>query len=83
GATNGHQRSTLLPAKPAAPSNLPHLRGSPRDTGIEISGLCQLMQAEFGHGRGQKDQPVECISSHPDQELTEPAAIGKTSRCRR
>ncbi|WP_205909897.1 hypothetical protein, partial [Rhizobium leguminosarum] len=26
GATNGHQRSTLLPAKPAAPSNLPHLR---------------------------------------------------------
>ncbi|WP_207104450.1 hypothetical protein, partial [Rhizobium ruizarguesonis] len=25
GATNGHQRSTLLPAKPAAPSNLPHL----------------------------------------------------------
>jgi hypothetical protein len=42
----------------------------------------QLMQAEAGRGKQQKDQPVECISSHPDQELTEPAAIGKTSRCR-
>ncbi|WP_207057488.1 hypothetical protein, partial [Rhizobium ruizarguesonis] len=30
GATNGHQRSTLLPAKPAAPSNLPHLRPKQR-----------------------------------------------------
>ncbi|MBY5851120.1 hypothetical protein [Rhizobium ruizarguesonis] len=42
----------------------------------------QLMQAEAGRGKQQKDQPVECISSYPDQELTEPAAIGKTSRYR-
>ncbi|WP_207069470.1 hypothetical protein, partial [Rhizobium ruizarguesonis] len=48
GATNGHQRSTLLPAKPAAPSNLPHLPAEGSAGAGKDYGKPQVNKKKFG-----------------------------------